>query len=148
MPNLTIKDIFVLRSGRRMSVQGIHRTAGISQVSPLTETSRERVQLEKTTVPMNEAVQKTAGSAVEEEQQFQGAVSEAEVIRAIEQANEAFRIVNTRFEFSIHEGTKEIMVKIIDEETEEVIREIPPEKILDLIAKIWELAGILVDERA
>jgi len=114
----------------------------------LKETLRERVQLEKTTAPIDDTVQKAEGSAVEEEQQFSGAVSEAEVIKAIERANEAFRVVNTRFEFSIHEGTKEIMVKIIDEETNEVIREIPPEKILDLIAKIWELAGILVDERA
>ncbi|HBT20182.1 MAG TPA: flagellar biosynthesis protein FlaG [Peptococcaceae bacterium] len=131
-----------------MSVQEIQGTTGVSQVSPLKETLRERVQLEKTTAPIDDTVQKAEGSAVEEEQQFSGAVSEAEVIKAIERANEAFRVVNTRFEFSIHEGTKEIMVKIIDEETNEVIREIPPEKILDLIAKIWELAGILVDERA
>ena len=39
------------------------------------------------------------------------------------------------------------MVKVINSETNEVIREIPPEKILDLVAKMWELAGILVDER-
>ncbi|NLO89742.1 MAG: flagellar protein FlaG [Clostridia bacterium] len=131
-----------------MSVQGIHRATAIPQVNTVTETSRERVQLEKSATPINEAVKKSAGSTTEEEQLLKGALSEADVIKAIEQANEAFRIVNTRFEFSIHEGTKEIMVKIIDEETEEVIREIPPEKILDLIAMIWELAGILVDERA
>jgi len=43
-------------------------------------------------------------------------------------------------QFSIHEETKEIMVKVLDTDTEEVIREIPPEKILDMVAKIWELA--------
>jgi flagellar protein FlaG len=31
---------------------------------------------------------------------------------------------------------------------DEVIREIPPEKILDMVAKMMELAGILVDEKA
>lgn len=75
-------------------------------------------------------------------------VSEAQIIEAIEHANKAFRIVSTRFEFSIHEGTKEIMVKVIDEQTNEVIREIPPEKILDIVAKLWELVGIIVDEKA
>ena len=75
-------------------------------------------------------------------------ISEVQIIEAIEQANHAFRIVSTRFEFSIHEGTKEIMVKVIDEKTNELIREIPPEKILDIIAKMWELAGIMVDEKA
>lgn len=82
---------------------------------------------------------------VQEEQQQ--SYSEGQVINAIEHANNAFRMVSTRFEFSIHEDTKEIMVKVIDEKTQEVIREIPPEKILDMVAKMWELAGILVDEK-
>ena len=38
------------------------------------------------------------------------------------------------------------MVKVINEDTNEVIREIPPEQILDMVAKMWELAGILVDK--
>lgn len=74
-------------------------------------------------------------------------LSEKTVINTIEKANDAITITNRRFEYSIHEKTNEIMVKVIDADTDEVIREIPPEKILDMIAKIWELAGILVDER-
>ena len=74
-------------------------------------------------------------------------VSENAVIRAIEQANKAAQGVNTSFEFSIHEETKQIMVKVLDKDTNEVIREIPPEKILDLVAKIWEMTGIIIDER-
>lgn len=74
-------------------------------------------------------------------------VSEKAVIQAIEKANRAISDMRKRFEFSIHEGTKEIMVKVIDSGTNEVIREIPPEKILDMVAKMWEIAGIIVDER-
>lgn len=74
-------------------------------------------------------------------------IGERKLIEAIEKANQTLRGVNTNFEFTIHEQTKEIMVKVINSETNEVIREIPPEKILDLVAKMWELAGILVDER-
>lgn len=73
--------------------------------------------------------------------------TEEELIRSIESANKHFIVFDRRFEFSIHEKTKQIMVKIIDVNTEEVIREIPPEKILDLVAAIWEIAGIIVDER-
>ncbi len=74
-------------------------------------------------------------------------VGEKELIAAIEKANKALVGSETMFKFSIHEGTKEIMVRVINEETGEVIREIPPEKILDMVAKMWELAGIFVDER-
>ena len=74
-------------------------------------------------------------------------VSEQEIISAIEKANKEFMIYDRKFEFSIHERTKAIMVKVIDAKNDEIIREIPPEKILDMVAKLWELAGIIVDEK-
>lgn len=66
---------------------------------------------------------------------------------AIEVANRIVTGKNERFEFQIHERTGRMMVKLIDNETDEVVKEIPPEKMLDLVASIWDLVGILVDER-
>ncbi|MDD6572853.1 MAG: flagellar protein FlaG [Thermoflexaceae bacterium] len=54
---------------------------------------------------------------------------------------------NTIAEFGIHEGTNRITIKLKDKDTNEVIKEVPAEKTLDLIQKAWELAGILVDEK-
>ena len=39
------------------------------------------------------------------------------------------------------------MVKIIDTNTQEVIKEVPPEKILDMVASMMERAGLIVDRR-
>ena len=55
--------------------------------------------------------------------------------------------VDTECQFSYHEATKRISIKVLDQASGEVIREIPPEKTLDMIAKTLELAGILVDEK-
>ena len=74
-------------------------------------------------------------------------LDEKQWIKIIEKANKAIDGATSSFEFSIHEQTKQIMVKVIDKETKEVIREFPPEKILDMVAKMWEVAGIIVDER-
>lgn len=49
--------------------------------------------------------------------------------------------------FGIHEATNRVTIKIIDKDSKEVIKELPPEKTLDMIAKVWEMAGILIDER-
>lgn len=49
--------------------------------------------------------------------------------------------------FGIHDGTHRVTIKLIDKDTKEVIKELPPEKTLDMIAKVWEMAGILVDEK-
>ncbi|MFY9311946.1 MAG: flagellar protein FlaG [Tepidanaerobacteraceae bacterium] len=53
----------------------------------------------------------------------------------------------TRLEYSIHDDTKRIVVRIYDKATDELISEIPPEKFLDLIAGLWKQAGLIVDER-
>ena len=49
--------------------------------------------------------------------------------------------------FGIHEKTTRIIIKLVDRDTQEVIKEIPPEKTLDLMAKRMELAGVMVDQR-
>ena len=74
-------------------------------------------------------------------------ISEKDLLETIEKVNRAITGKNTKCEFSVHEETNTIMVKVIDEDEGKVIREIPPEKILDLVAKIWEMVGIIVDEK-
>ncbi len=66
---------------------------------------------------------------------------------AVEHANKTMRHAKTKCEFSYHEETKRVSIKVIDEETEEVIREIPPEETLEMLSKMWELAGLMVDEK-
>jgi flagellar protein FlaG len=70
------------------------------------------------------------------------------IINAIEKANKHYDAYDKILKFSIHEDTNLIMIKIINTKTEEIIAEIPPEKILDMIAQLWEMAGLLVDKRA
>ena len=54
----------------------------------------------------------------------------------------------SHFEFKVHDRTGRVLVKLVDTKTEEVIKEIPPEKLVDMMANLWELVGILVDETA
>ena len=66
---------------------------------------------------------------------------------AVDHANQTMRHAKTKCEFSYHEETKRVSIKVIDAETEEVIREIPPEETLEMLSKMWELAGLMVDEK-
>lgn len=74
-------------------------------------------------------------------------ISDEQLVKAIEKAIKAAEGPITSFDFSIHKETHQIMVKVLNKETGELIREIPPEKTLDFVAKMWEKAGILIDER-
>jgi len=71
--------------------------------------------------------------------------SNEQIKKAVEQLNK--NMAQSTAVFGIHEGTNRVTIKIVDKETKEVIKELPPEKTLDMIAKVWELAGIMVDEK-
>ncbi|MEK3719050.1 flagellar protein FlaG [Paenibacillus sp. FSL H8-0034] len=74
-------------------------------------------------------------------------ISDEQLIKTIDRAIKAVEGSATSLEFSIHTKTNRIMVKVLEKDTGKVIREIPPEKTMDMVAKLWEMAGILVDER-
>lgn len=78
-------------------------------------------------------------------QQTKEQPSNEQIKKAVEQMNKS--MFNSEAVFGIHEGTNRVTIKIVDKDTKEVIKELPPEKTLDMIAKVWEMAGILVDER-
>lgn len=67
--------------------------------------------------------------------------------KMIAEMNRKINNSNEEAVFGVHEKTNRIMIKILNKDTKEVIKEFPPEKTLDMIASIWEMAGILVDER-
>ncbi|UPK43469.1 flagellar protein FlaG [Paenibacillus pabuli] len=74
-------------------------------------------------------------------------LGEAQLIKAIDRAIKAMEGPETTFEVSVHKQTNSIMVKVLNKETGDLIREIPPEKTLNLVAKMMEIAGIIIDER-
>lgn len=64
--------------------------------------------------------------------------------RAVDEINKK---TNTEAVWGVHDETNRITIKIVDKDTKKIIREYPPEETLDMIAKVWEMAGILVDEK-
>lgn len=73
--------------------------------------------------------------------------SDKQIKDAITMANNKMRDRLTRCEFAYHEDTKRITIKVIDRDTDEVIREIPPDDTLKMLEKMWEMAGLMVDEK-
>lgn len=71
----------------------------------------------------------------------------AQIRKAVNDINKSAAGDQSEAIFGIHDKTNRVTIKIIDKKTKEVIKEFPPEKTLDMIAKVWEMAGIMVDER-
>ncbi len=71
-----------------------------------------------------------------------------EVQKVVNTVQEILDRLNVRLVFSIHKETGEVVVKVVDPKTNQVIRQIPPEELLKLREKLDELLGILFDARA
>ena len=122
-----------------------------------TVASSEKVSVDKPTYQpkVSKKVEVEVEKPKEQDISFQGKVDEfKEVIndemldKAVEMANKTLARHNNFIERSVHEVTKTVMYVMKDTETNEIIREFPPKKIQDMIAKMWELAGLFVDEKA
>lgn len=67
--------------------------------------------------------------------------------RVTDGLNEMVKVFNRKIDFIVHNETNRTMVKVIDIASGKVLREIPPEEILDLVAKMQEAFGIIFDIR-
>jgi len=74
-------------------------------------------------------------------------ISQEKLNEAVGKINKTVLIFNKSLHFVVHEESKRWMVQVIDKETGEVLREIPPKEILDIVAKLNDIVGLLVDVR-
>lgn len=72
--------------------------------------------------------------------------SESTVKQAVSDINKKIN-PNTIARYGYHEETNRVTIKIVDKDSDKVIKEFPAEETLDMIAKVWELAGVFLDER-
>lgn len=75
-------------------------------------------------------------------------VSEQAVLDAINKVNKVLEGAPQKFEYKVLESTGDLIVKVVNKDTNLVIREIPPEKIIELVEKLQQLAsGAIIDEK-
>ena len=73
--------------------------------------------------------------------------SKEEMSHVIEGINEVLKPINTHIKFELHEKLNEYYVTIFDNNTNEVVREIPSKKWLDIYAAMTDFVGLIVDQK-
>lgn len=73
---------------------------------------------------------------------------EEKIKEAAEILNKLLGKRNQKIEISRHDFfNQDIMIKITDKSTGDTVVEIPPKKILDMVAKLCDMAGVLIDKK-
>ncbi|SFF95742.1 flagellar protein FlaG [Desulfotomaculum arcticum] len=89
-------------------------------------------------------ITKTDESLREDEQKQQ--CTPQQLNQSIEVLNKTMETYKTNVRFELHEKSGEYMVKVLNETDGTVIREIPPKKVLDMVAYFKEKLGIIIDK--
>lgn len=114
-------------------------SASKGDIQFVTSTKKEATPMEKGQMPQTIVNQFTSIAEMNE--------SQKETINELNKAIEAIQGPQKTFEISVHEETQAIMIKVMNKETGDVIREVPPEKILDLAAHMMEITGMIIDKK-
>ena len=131
--------------------------AGSSSASDVKAESQAKVETASNTAASDDLMKKNIQIDTKEtdkngkdgnrdDSQAQQTISENSQIRkAVDEINK--KAHNSEAVFGIHDATNRVTIKIVDKDTKKVLKEYPPEKTLDMIAKVWEMAGLLVDKK-
>jgi flagellar protein FlaG len=77
-----------------------------------------------------------------------GTPDREEVSAAVKKLNEAMPPSAQSLEFEIDEDSKEVIVKIIDQSTREVVRQMPSKEALEMAKAIDKMQGLLIRQTA
>lgn len=100
------------------------------------------------TRPAQPAREASDAAAAKPSATVSAAESAASVRQAVDEANEALRSVSAGVEFSLDEGSGKVIVRVVDSETDEVLRQIPSEQMLAISRAIDDLRGLLIKQEA
>ncbi|WP_068986488.1 flagellar protein FlaG [Lysinibacillus xylanilyticus] len=126
----------------RISAQGQSVDSGNPSSAVQTNTVQKN---SKVIVETNSVELPTIGElAVQTEEQ---SVSKEKLKQAVDTVNEFLQINHSSSKFVFHDGLERYFVQVVDAETEEVVKEIPPRKLLDAFYEMQKLLGMIVDEK-
>lgn len=144
-----------LNSAMTYQAQAVVKPQTVAPVNTEVPEDGQTVNVDETTaaVAQTQAQEEKSGSegsssgGGQQQAAVNAQVTPDQLKKMIAEMNKKINNTNEEAVFGVHEETNRIMIKILDKDTKEVIKEFPPEKTLDMIARIWEMAGILVDEK-
>ncbi|WP_337020112.1 flagellar protein FlaG [Oceanobacillus massiliensis] len=82
-----------------------------------------------------------------EKGQEETTIKKEDVAAAVTKLNQFFEPVRRNLKFELHDKLDKYYVTVIDSDTKEVIKEIPPKKMLDMYAEMADFMGILIDQK-
>ncbi|MCL5780239.1 flagellar protein FlaG [Desulforamulus profundi] len=122
--------------GAVVSIQDYTQVSGVGN-----QISTQEASIADTSVSKSEGI---TPDTRDEQQEF----NKDQVQQAVNKMNRTMETYSTELRFQLHEKSGEYIVKLINTKDNLVIREIPPERVLNMVAYFKEMLGLVVDKFA
>lgn len=112
----------------------------ITDVSGLQERSAAKEYPDELKVPQHE---EAPGVEIQQERAY----NKTEITKELDHLNKILQSKNSHLHFVLHDKLQEYYVQVVDDKTNDVIKEIPSKKVMDMVANFYEKLGIIVDKK-
>lgn len=133
-------------TGKSVDAAMVTRTvASTTAASTTSNTVKKHVDQGSQTLQVTDKapiLTESTGTALDDSEE-----TKAKVQEAVNMMNEILETNNNTSKFLYHEGLDRYYVTVVDKNTEEVIKEIPPKKLLDAFYEMQKMIGMIVDEK-
>ena len=120
--------------------------ANVVGLSPVNRPAREGADAVTTVLRRQDAP--VGGAAVKPPGEQEAPVPQTTLTEMVSNLNDHVQTVRRNLQFSVDEQSGRQVIKVMDSETKEVIRQIPPEDILGLIHRLDDLEGLILKVKA
>lgn len=118
-----------------------------STITPVVNgTSTVPARMQTETAPIEKATQSPSNQEATQEVTPKE-IPEEKLKDAVQVANDFLKNVDLQFKFSVDEKTQKEVVEVYDQATGEKLKQFPPEEILNMLENMYDMLGILVDDR-
>ncbi len=120
-------------------VEGVDRVNSSANLKSVNLLKRNKNEQDENNINLNESTS--------EEKQLTQKELKNKLEEKIEDMNKITETLEENLSFKLHDETDRIMVQVVNVKTQEIVKEMPPEEMLDLSAKIHKMVGLLIDEK-
>lgn len=131
-------------------ISGIHpieAVASVAKTRPIESLDQETANLQPQQQEGKLAEKKERTGATEPPIHYFSVADQHKIAASVAEVNQRLLGKDMKLAYEVHERTGRTMVRLVDMQTNEVIKEIPPANMLDVIGKIWDDMGIAVDRK-
>ncbi|MCO5495264.1 flagellar biosynthesis protein FlaG [Enterococcus casseliflavus] len=131
-------------------MSGIHpieAVASVAKTRPIESLDQETANLQPQQQEGKLAEKKERTGATEPPIHYFSVADQHKIAASVAEVNQRLLGKDMKLAYEVHERTGRTMVRLVDMQTNEVIKEIPPANMLDVIGKIWDDMGIAVDRK-